>query len=198
MVAFTATNACGIITTATATLTIIDDTAPACQPEGTACINPVEDLTVNCSSLGNGSTLIEDWLNTATSVPVCGEVTITADLDASVLANGCTPNLVGANIVKFMSVDACGNIYFQEATLTIIDDVTIVCDPAGTACDDNDANTFNDVEDGNCNCAGTTYCTSNGENSSFEYIDEVSIGSIVNASGNNNGCLLYTSPSPRD
>ena len=29
------------------------------------------------------------------------------------------------------------------------------CEPAGTACDDNDPTTENDVEDGNCNCAGT-------------------------------------------
>ncbi|MEL6926186.1 MAG: discoidin domain-containing protein, partial [Bacteroidota bacterium] len=28
------------------------------------------------------------------------------------------------------------------------------CPPAGTACDDGDNNTENDVEDGNCNCAG--------------------------------------------
>ena len=29
-----------------------------------------------------------------------------------------------------------------------------VCEPAGTACDDGDATTIGDVEDGNCNCAG--------------------------------------------
>ncbi len=29
------------------------------------------------------------------------------------------------------------------------------CDPAGTPCDDRDPNTYNDIEDGNCNCAGT-------------------------------------------
>jgi len=29
------------------------------------------------------------------------------------------------------------------------------CNPAGTACDDGDALTFNDVEDGNCECFGT-------------------------------------------
>lgn len=29
------------------------------------------------------------------------------------------------------------------------------CNPAGTACDDGDALTFNDVEDGNCGCFGT-------------------------------------------
>ena len=29
------------------------------------------------------------------------------------------------------------------------------CPPSGTSCDDGDPNTTNDVEDGNCNCAGT-------------------------------------------
>lgn len=39
---------------------------------------------------------------------------------------------------------------------------TTPCPPVGTSCDDGDPNTINDVEDGNCNCAGTptnTGCT---------------------------------------
>ena len=31
----------------------------------------------------------------------------------------------------------------------------ISCDPIGSPCDDGDLNTINDVEDGDCNCAGT-------------------------------------------
>jgi len=38
---------------------------------------------------------------------------------------------------------------------------TPACEPAGTACDDGNAATENDVEDGNCNCAGTA-CPSAG------------------------------------
>ena len=32
---------------------------------------------------------------------------------------------------------------------------SLICPPAGTACDDGDSTTINDVEDGNCNCAGS-------------------------------------------
>ncbi len=192
VVTFKATNVCGVTTTATATLTIIDDLAPVCQPAGTECLNPVQDLTVNCSDLANGNTIVADWLYSATAVPDCGEMTITSTLDANEFANGCSPNLVGERSVEFKGVDLCGNISYQKATLTIIDDVSIVCDPAGTPCDDNDANTYNDVEDGDCNCVGAAYCPSSGENSSYEFIDKVKLGSIANASGNNNGYGDFT------
>jgi len=39
------------------------------------------------------------------------------------------------------------------AVVTILNNANN-CDPAGTACDDGDSNTVNDVEDGFCNCAG--------------------------------------------
>ncbi len=35
----------------------------------------------------------------------------------------------------------------------------VACLPAGTACDDNNSNTTNDQEDGNCNCVGTPIIT---------------------------------------
>ncbi len=35
----------------------------------------------------------------------------------------------------------------------------VACLPAGTSCDDNDPNTTNDQEDGNCNCIGTPIVT---------------------------------------
>ncbi len=44
------------------------------------------------------------------------------------------------------------------------------CDPAGTPCDDGDASTYNDVEDGDCNCAGTQ-CPNILANLSFENIN---------------------------
>ncbi len=37
----------------------------------------------------------------------------------------------------------------------------VPCPPAGTSCDDNDPNTINDQEDGNCNCIGTPVITGN-------------------------------------
>ena len=52
-----------------------------------------------------------------------------------------------------------------NATEIFIDNISLkpndcqaVCLPAGTPCNDNNSNTANDVEDGNCNCAGTATC----------------------------------------
>lgn len=48
-------------------------------------------------------------------------------------------------------------IYFSNGdTLIQTLNISALCRPAGTACDDGDANTVNDIEDGQCNCAGTS------------------------------------------
>ena len=51
--------------------------------------------------------------------------------------------------------------YAQDTAFQIVDGIFLyqyademACIPAGTPCDDGDANTFNDEYDGNCNCAG--------------------------------------------
>jgi len=52
------------------------------------------------------------------------------------------------------------NIRVRSRTNDIIDDfssnfsVSMACPEVGTSCDDNNSNTVNDVEDGNCNCVG--------------------------------------------
>lgn len=66
------------------------------------------------------------------------------------------------------------------------------CPLAGTTCDDNDPNTENDVEDGNCNCAGTPildggeapsgYCQSRGFQPWQQWISRVEFGTIDNSS----------------
>jgi hypothetical protein len=53
---------------------------------------------------------------------------------------------------------------------------TTSCPPAGTPCNDNNANTSNDVQDGNCNCIGKTNTTNTcigtrGLLESFVYLD---------------------------
>ncbi|MEZ4794653.1 MAG: T9SS type A sorting domain-containing protein [Flavobacteriaceae bacterium] len=54
--------------------------------------------------------------------------------------------------------------------INVWDDNVVSCPPNGTACDDNDPSTYNDVEDGNCNCSGTpcplagTSCDDNNPN----------------------------------
>ncbi|MFK8010078.1 MAG: discoidin domain-containing protein, partial [Saprospiraceae bacterium] len=76
------------------------------------------------------------------------------------------------------------------------------CPPAGTTCDDNDANTIDDVEDGNCNCAGipintggctnTTNVALNGIASQSSTITAAGItGSAAKAiDGNTNGVFF--------
>ncbi len=73
----------------------------------------------------------------------------------------------------------------------------------GTPCDDYDPHNFNDVylADG-CTCKGSgsslggggnpvASCSSNGNSTSYEYIEKVKIGSINNLSGNNYGYKNY-------
>ncbi len=46
--------------------------------------------------------------------------------------------------------------YYSDTTVLIQEiNVEATCPPIGTSCDDGDSSTVNDVEDGNCNCAGT-------------------------------------------
>ena len=65
------------------------------------------------------------------------------------------------------SVCSTCNNGVQDGTETGIDcggpDCIECCPEAGTACDDGDANTFNDVADGNCGCAGEICPTSNAQ-----------------------------------
>ncbi|MEM9916871.1 MAG: lectin-like protein [Bacteroidota bacterium] len=78
-------------------------------------------------------------------------------------------------------------------------DCPACCPAAGTACDDSDPNTENDVEDGNCNCAGTPiggdlptgYCSSRGKQPWQEWIENVNFGAIDNTS-NKDGYGDYT------
>lgn len=56
--------------------------------------------------------------------------------------------------------DGDGLVDSQEVACQNID-CTEPCPSAGTLCDDNNPNTQNDVEDGNCNCSGTPTSNSN-------------------------------------
>ncbi len=58
---------------------------------------------------------------------------------------------IGVNQVVYVLTDECGNSSLCAFNINVSE----VCPAAGTTCDDGDASTENDVEDGNCNCAGT-------------------------------------------
>ena len=52
------------------------------------------------------------------------------------------------------SPQAVVQIYTADTVLSLNLSGSVSCPVAGTTCDDGDPNTVNDVEDGNCNCAG--------------------------------------------
>lgn len=58
---------------------------------------------------------------------------------------------LGVNQVVYVLTDECGNSSLCAFNIAVSE----TCPAAGTACDDGDPSTENDVEDGNCNCAGT-------------------------------------------
>ncbi|MEM6965618.1 MAG: lectin-like protein, partial [Bacteroidota bacterium] len=58
---------------------------------------------------------------------------------------------LGVTQVVYVLTDECGNSELCAFKVTISES----CPDVGTPCDDGDASTFDDVEDGNCNCAGT-------------------------------------------
>lgn len=58
---------------------------------------------------------------------------------------------------RYVRVQLLGTSYLAISEVEIIGCVNgNGCPSAGTICDDNDPSTFNDVEDGNCNCIGTS------------------------------------------
>ena len=56
------------------------------------------------------------------------------------------------------------NVYHtgDNSPLSIVLSGDVGCPQAGTPCDDGNASTFGDVEDGNCNCAGEVYTSDGG------------------------------------
>ena len=58
--------------------------------------------------------------------------------------------------------DAAGaSVNFAKDVALVIarkENLGTVCPPSGIACDDNDATTINDMQDGSCNCGGTQIC----------------------------------------
>ena len=86
-------------------------------------------------------------------------------IDLSAYAN---ERLVQIRIAVTTGAGDVGDIAFDD--INVWDDNVVNCPPSGTACDDNDPSTFNDIEDGNCNCAGTpcppagTVCDDNNPN----------------------------------
>ncbi|WP_405349636.1 hypothetical protein, partial [Ruminobacter amylophilus] len=112
-VTFTATDACGNISTTTADIVVEDNTAPV--------IGAVSDLTLICDDTDN-DTKITSWLNSVTATDNCGQVTLTNDYNSSSLpTNGC-----GTVTVTFTAVDECNNTSTTTADIVMKDETAPV------------------------------------------------------------------------
>ena len=135
VVTFTATDACGNSTSATANLSITDQVPPMIT-------SPAQDETVECDGEGNIAQL-QSWLDSnggATSDDACGTITWNTPL-LSETVTSCGGTLSHTYI--FTSSDPCGNVSSNTiATFHIVDetipffvdppeDLTVECDGSG-------------------------------------------------------------------
>ncbi|MGJ5641554.1 HYR-like domain-containing protein [Formosa sp. S-31] len=115
-VIFTATDACGNVSTTSATYTIIDVTGPQITQEPT-------DIVFECDA--TSGTELTDWLTTnggATASDQCSvALSWSNDFDMTSLDGVCGAD--NAVTVTFTVTDNCGNATSTTATITIIDDI---------------------------------------------------------------------------
>jgi putative flippase GtrA len=124
---WTATDTCGNISTATQTITVMDNTPPTITADA-------QNITVECDGTGSAGA-IQAWLainGGAVASDLCSDVTWTNNFNA--LGNDCS----AAVTVIFTASDACGNTATTSATFTVQDvtaptapeapaDVTVTC-----------------------------------------------------------------------
>ncbi len=135
-ITWTATDDCSnTINTATATITVNDNTAPV--------LTVPDNITVECGT--NQAAIIEAWENDALAIDNC-DGTVEVTFIPSALVVGTCPN-TGVITYTFDAQDACGNMATQlTRTVTIIDsqkpvimtppsDVIVECDGAGNIAD---------------------------------------------------------------
>lgn len=97
------------------------------------------------------------------------------NLDEVDLSGYANQRLVQFRIVVITNNGDVGDIAIDA--IHVWDDNVVSCPSMGTPCDDNDPSTYNDVEDGNCNCSGTpcptagTTCDDNNPNTTNDVED---------------------------
>lgn len=129
-VIFTVTDECGNESTASATLTIEDTTAP----DLANCDIPSMTTILECS--GNPESQINSWVNenimflAECASDICSEMSVSSNVADQVFDTACSPN-TGSITVTFTVTDECGNFSTAEATLTIEDTTA----PDLSACD---------------------------------------------------------------
>ncbi len=91
---------------------------------------------------------VATW-NDPTGTSDCYQGAVQANQLAGLSSGSLFP--LGVNQVVYVLTDECGNSSLCTFNITVSEE----CPATGTSCDDGNASTENDVEDGNCNCAGT-------------------------------------------
>ena len=110
-VTFTATDESENSTTATKTFTVNDTTEPVVTA-------PAADLELECDQSADYSTLINDWLATASAADNCdGTVSVSNDFDVNDLSVACGSELT----VTFSATDACENTGTATAKIKVTD-----------------------------------------------------------------------------
>jgi gliding motility-associated-like protein len=164
LVIFTATDDCGNSTTTSATLTIIDVTAPSINTQAA-------DLTVECDGSGNTAEL-NAWLSSnggADASDICSG-TVTWTNNFTTLSDLCGAS--GSALVIFTATDDCGNSTTTSAAFTIVDvtapsittqsaDLTVECDGSGNTAELNSWIAANGGADASDICSGTVTWTNN-------------------------------------
>ncbi len=103
--------------------------------------NTAQTVTFNSTTTGGTKPYSIDW-------QITGEGVFVTDMGASFTH---TFDNSGDYEVVIKVMDSGGK-YDEETSIIMVESC---CPAAGTACDDGDPSTENDVEDGECNCAGT-------------------------------------------
>jgi gliding motility-associated-like protein len=110
-VTFSATDACENTGTATAKIKVIDTANPVVTA-------PAADLELECDQSADYSTLINDWLATASASDDCdGTLTVSSDFDMNDLSVVCGSELT----VTFSATDACENTGTATAKIKVTD-----------------------------------------------------------------------------
>lgn len=175
--------------------------------------NSNEDFWLQISTNGGSNyTTIQTW---ARSIDFNNN---TAYAETVVIPGSFTPNTK----IRFRCDASANadDIYLDDIEIIGCSNDNNSCPTAGQTCNDGDVCTSGETYDANCNCTGGTftdadndnvcdandscpndpnnacgqlsYCTSTGTNTNYEYINNVTFGSINNTSGTNGGYADFT------
>ncbi|CDF80050.1 conserved hypothetical protein [Formosa agariphila KMM 3901] len=144
-VTFTASDACGNMSTTSATIILTDNIAPIIE-------TPAQDLVVECNE--DAADVINAWLATnggAMATDNCSDITWTNNFTS------------GATTVTFIATDANGNSVTTTATITYMDDSAPILDtPAQdlvVECNEDATNVINAWLANNGGATATDYCS---------------------------------------